>query len=291
MKSLILCSALIVFLCAAQTFAHEHHGGMEKGERGGREPEPRREAPAARQEAPAARPEPPRGRPEAPSGPAKQEGGQRERTGGGFFPGAAWMGPQFGPAPVAPGFDQGMDERRRREREKREREEDKENRARRDRDGDVYVPAPFWVAPNPSPRNRVPRQGPPAVSPAAPVPRPTQRPKPRKPAAVAQELPRLTIDELSAEGVLRWPALLLTENYQAQRDAMQLLITKRANQNAVFSKNDLTDAGRVCKQLIAELNRHVKEADENEWMAADRFLRHLTHEVQLPPRQDPVAEN
>jgi hypothetical protein len=85
---------------------------------------------------------------------------------------------------------------------------------------------------------------------------------------------------VSADGTIDWPDLLCDARYKAQRDTLEAVLAKGAAAPAAgLDRDDRRRVEMSRKELLAELKRHVGEANANDWIAAKRFVDRLTLEA------------
>ena len=85
---------------------------------------------------------------------------------------------------------------------------------------------------------------------------------------------------LSADGKIAWPTLLCDDQYMAQRDVFEAVLAKRAAApSAGLDRDDLRQVELSCKELLAKLTTHARDANPNDWIAAKRFVESVAAEA------------
>ncbi|HEV3005874.1 MAG TPA: hypothetical protein VGX78_15515 [Pirellulales bacterium] len=80
-------------------------------------------------------------------------------------------------------------------------------------------------------------------------------------------------------GRVVWPALLQAENYQAGRETLERLLADAAHSGPGGAGSESApEVKRLATELTAELKRHIKEVNSNDYLNAKRFLDSLVDE-------------
>jgi hypothetical protein len=95
----------------------------------------------------------------------------------------------------------------------------------------------------------------------------------------------LTSSDLSFNGELRFPTLLLLEELQVERSWLNELVRRRAQGSYV----DPRQVEMAADQLILVLKRHVHVADPREYVAAKNFVRSVKRYARTSAAITPLA--
>ena len=82
-------------------------------------------------------------------------------------------------------------------------------------------------------------------------------------------------------GEIRWPILLTSQDFDAQRAELDKLFANRAY-HGVMGAEDFLTAVRLSGEMIAGLKDRIQDFPPQQYMAAKRFLESLTYEAGLP---------
>jgi hypothetical protein len=102
----------------------------------------------------------------------------------------------------------------------------------------------------------------------------------------------LSSEDLSANGIIAWPNLLLDQRYETTRTRLDRLFAERA-QRAFSTANskmrhEIETAARTLKQ---ELRGQIAELQPAEYLQAKRFVQAVADEARLPTSQTQIAQN
>ena len=114
------------------------------------------------------------------------------------------------------------------------------------------------------------------------------------PRATAQDLARYAKERLPAvlseqeydreNGQVIWPAVLLREEFAADRSLVDALLTQRSNANAVAPEIDSEVAG-LADQMLVTLQAYGQDLSSRDFIGAMKFLKSLKYEAIANPTQ------
>jgi hypothetical protein len=93
---------------------------------------------------------------------------------------------------------------------------------------------------------------------------------------------RLGPSELDyVSGKLRWPSVLMIDDFAEQRKQVDQVFAKRAEMG-VANFDDQMQVRKTATQMMTDLKQQIQQIPSNTYMAARRFLESVTYEAQQP---------
>jgi hypothetical protein len=86
----------------------------------------------------------------------------------------------------------------------------------------------------------------------------------------------------STLGRLHWPAALLTDDFAAERDALESMFRNRSPGDMGAGSTFYADVKQLSSALQAKLGNHIAELDPAQYIAAKKFLQGVTVESTQP---------